>query len=836
MRRMGMAPMMLWALLIVAATEVAVMTGLAFLGVQDPFWASVLDGALLTVISAPLLYLGPVRTAAKRRVEEGMHQERSFMQAVLDTVPARVVVVDREGRVVYHNKTVEKTIGYALAEVKGELFWTRFLPPEELAGAMEVFGRLVSGAHPSEYENFLVSRDGSRSRIAWANTAVTDPDGSIRQVIGTGIDVTHLRDSEQELLRFKLGIERSHDVVFLTDIDGHILYVNPAFEKVYGYSETEVLGRTPRVIKSGMLPPAAYQDFWRALLSRQVVAGEIVNKTKDGRLLTVESTANPVLDQKGDILGFLAIQRDVTDRKRMEEALRASETRFRTLTEEIPIGVAVLSLDGRILYANRAICEFLGYPRDELLGEPVARFQHPEDRGRALRRIAEAARDAAREPAEYRLLASDGGLIPVEISSTRIEYEGVPALLSTVQDLSERRQLEEQFRQAQKLEAIGQLAGGIAHDFNNVLTVIQVSSDLLADAVASEDPETARDVEDLRGAVVRGKHLIRKLMAFARREELAFKPVDLGALVSEFAEPLQRLLPESIEVRLSVGDGLLPVWADARSMEQILMNFATNARDAMGGEGLMQVRVEPARLDEAGARRLGLTPGHFVRLSVTDTGVGMDEPTRAKIFEPFFTTKPVGQGTGLGLAVVYGLVKQHRGGIEVESERGLGTAMHVYLPAAEGQVISGTGGSEAIREIPGGSETILVVEDEPALRRAAQRCLERAGYTVLLAADGEEALELLKNRGRTVDLVVTDVVMPRLGGVELYHAARELDRSLRFLFATGYSSAEPGGLTDTGVPVLEKPWTAASLTRHVRDELDRGYQQRDPPAEPEPSP
>ena len=631
---------------------------------------------------------------------------------------------------------------------------------------------------------------------------------------------------ERDLLMFQLGIERSGDVVFLTDVDGKIVYVNPSFERTYGFTREESLGKTPRILKSGVLPQEAYDHFWNTLLAKKVFSGEIVNRAKDGGLVTVEASANPVLDEDGAIIGFLAIQRDVTDKQETQRALMASEKRFRTLMEKIPDGLGVLSQQGRILYANPAVSSMLGYPVEELQGKQVSEFQHPDDRERARQRAQELYRDSAEYISEYRLIHRDGTPIPVEMSSRIIEYDGEPALLATMRDLTERRQLEDQLRQSQKMEAVGQLAGGIAHDFNNLLTVIQTSSELIADSLPARVPELVTDVEEVRAAGKRGKSLIEQLLAFSRRGELRFESVDVGRLAQDFEPTLQRLLPEDVDIRIDVSDEPCTIYGNPGSLEQILMNLATNASHAMPSGGVLSIGVNPVRLTmEESVEHMAVSAGEFVCLSVTDTGVGMDEWTREKLFEPFFTTRSMAGGTGLGTAVVYGLVKQHGGTVRVESDVGRGTRVEVYLPVATG------GAARTAVEIPreqrpekhGGSETILVAEDEPALRRAAKRSLERLGYRVLLAADGEEAVQLYRNSADPVHLIMTDMIMPKMGGRALYQTLRQDDGDVKFLFASGYTAGDlqEKDLMEPHFPFLAKPWTIEELAQKVREVLDQ---------------
>ncbi len=746
-----------------------------------------------------------------------------FATAILEASAALIVVLDREGRIVRFNRACERLTGFSSREVEGKPVWEMLLPPEQIEAARREFAHLDVNDFPDERETHWLTKSGDRRLISWANNAVVASDGSIDYVIATGIDVTDHKRTEEDLAKFRIGIERSGEIVFLTDRDGHILYVNPAFEQVYRFDKEEALGETPRLLKSGLHNREFYTELWERLLAKESVSGEIINKTKDGRLLTMVSTANPVLDEEDKLVGFLAIQRDITESKKTEQALRASEERIRTLMEKVPDGVGVLSMDGRILYANPAICAMLGYSAEELAGRRVSDFQHPEDRARAAERIKALFQGGSESPSQYRLIHKSGGVVTAEITSRVIEYEGATALLSTVRDLTERLELEEQLRQAQKMEAVGQLAGGIAHDFNNLLTVVQVNTELLSDKLTEADGEVSADIKELTAAVARGKDLIEKLLAFSRREELRIEPIDLLRLITDFEPTLRRLLPENIDIQIETRHKEPIVLAGPGTVEQIVMNLATNARNAMPKGGRLRIAIWPARLDAADWFATGRTvPGEFCCLAVSDTGVGMDEVTQARLFEPFFTTRRSSGGSGLGMAVVYGLVKQLGGHVHVYSELGEGTTIKVYLPVAAPAVGVAPPASEAPTEVRGGSETILVAEDEPALRRAAKRSLERLGYSVLLAADGDEALEVFEAQRGRIDLVVSDVIMPKRGGRALYKELRERGVHVPFLFASGYTAGdiEESAQLDPGLPFLAKPWTLGELAQKIRQVLD----------------
>jgi nitrogen-specific signal transduction histidine kinase/CheY-like chemotaxis protein len=388
------------------------------------------------------------------------------------------------------------------------------------------------------------------------------------------------------------------------------------------------------------------------------------------------------------------------------------------------------------------------------------------------------------------------------------EHGGVAGTVTVARDVTERLTLEHQLRHAQKLDALGRLSGGIAHDFNNVLTAILAGAHLLSQNL-SDHPELAGDADEIRAAAQRGAELTRKLLAFGRRDMLERHPLDLVSVVGDTAAMARRLLPEHIEVKTALPPPPVTVRADHGALSQILLNLVTNARDAMPVQGRLEIALSRRRLNGR----------EYARLAVRDTGIGMDETTRAHIFEPFFTTKPPGAGTGLGLSIAYGLIQQHDGSIAVESEPGRGTTVTIDLPIVAESPIAPEP-VHATARVSGGAETILVVEDEDVIRTTARRVLGREGYRVLTARDGQEGLDVLR-RDPDIDLVITDMVMPRMGGAELSQLARRAGVRAPFLFTTGYPSVAgaAGGAPADGA-LLPKPWQPEDLLGKVRELLD----------------
>jgi PAS domain S-box-containing protein len=514
------------------------------------------------------------------------------------------------------------------------------------------------------------------------------------------------------------AIEQAPVSVVITDSEGRIEYVNPAFTRITCYQAEEALGSTPRLLKSGEQDAAFYRRLWTTILAGREWRGEVANRRKDGTLYTQRLLIAPVRDREGGLLGFVGIGEDVSERKRAEDELRATEQRYSGLVENV---------------------------NDAML-------------------------------------------------------------------------------QAQKLEGIGRLAGGVAHDFNNILAVIMGFGELIGDNL--EEHHVVRPwLQQVITAADRAADLTRQLLAFSRKQVMQRKPLDLNAVVRTLETMLTRLVGEDVEIEVRTGSDLGMVMADPAQLEQVMINLAVNARDAMPLGGRLTIETASAEFDEEyAAAHPPSAPGRFVMVAVSDTGIGMDAETQKRIFEPFFTTKPVGQGTGLGLATVYGIVKQSGGYIWAYSEVGRGTTFKVYLPRVEVEELGEADeAGVSVMAVPGGHETVLVVDDTESLRGLIRRLLEDRGYTVLTAPDGEEALSLVQERQLPIALLLTDVVMPKLGGRDLAKRLLALRPETRVLFMSGYTAGAVShqGILPVGTLILEKPFNGAKLARAVRDALDR---------------
>jgi len=537
------------------------------------------------------------------------------------------------------------------------------------------------------------------------------------------------------------------------------------------------------------------------------------------------------------ISGAMAFSQSQADKLVAESALRISERRFRALVEESWDAIALFAGDGTILYGSPATTRLLGYELTEFVGRNAMELIYPDDRAGVLVRLQEVmAAPRTRVHVAARVVHKNGTWRYLEgVFTNLLDDPSVGAIVNNYRDVTDRRILEEQVILSQKMEAIGRLAGGVAHDFNNILTAIGGYTDLLLADLPAGD-HRRHDVEEIYQAAQLSAGLTHQLLAVSRRQVLQPKVINLNALVPDIEKMLRRLIGEDILFATVLHPRLGNVRADPGQLEQVIVNLAVNARDAMPDGGRLTIETRDVELDEVYATdHPSVKPGRYVMLAVTDTGVGMDEETKARIFEPFFTTKVRGKGTGLGLATVYGIVQQTGGHIWPYSEPGLGTTMRVYLPRVDDPADPIEHLGDAALGAVGGTETILVVEDEAPVRAVTRQLLQRNGYTVLEAADGPAALALVDGEAgdRHIDLLLTDVIMPGMSGRELADQLRARRPNLRVLFMSGYTddAVVRHGMLEPGLAYLEKPFRPPTLLRKVRGVLQN--QDLEPQRNPE---
>ena len=621
---------------------------------------------------------------------------------------------------------------------------------------------------------------------------------------------------------FRLITENAADMIAVVDMEGNWIFNSLSYEKVLGYSLAEL--KTASSLAQ-VHPEDVDRVRQAAKEAQKTGIGlplEYRVRHKDGSWRMLESTASVIRNSKGNPEKLVIVNRDVTERERAAEALQRSESSFRSVVEDAPYGIYRASIAGDLILVNLALQKMLGYDsREELLQANVGTqiYRHAPEHERFIRTVVQ---EQYFKDVELEWKRKDGAPITVRCSGWPVRDEGgtVTYLEVFAEDVTERRVLERQLRMAQKMEAVGRLSGGIAHDFNNLLGVIIGYSQVLKRSLGSATP-LYEHAEEIEKAGQRAVSLTRQLLAFSRQQVLEPVILNLNTLVSDMEKMLPRLIGEDVTLELNLDPGLAQVKADHGQIEQVIMNLAVNARDAMLDGGKLTIQTANVELDLAYTRQHpGSRVGQYVMLAVSDTGTGIDPEIQSQIFEPFFTTKERDKGTGLGLATVYGVVKQSGGYIAVDSEKGKGACFSVYLPRVEQPVPTEikTAAPANIR----GSETVLLVEDAEPLRKLANMFLRDSGYNVLTAADGGEALEVARNHAGPIHLLLTDVVMPGINGRVLAERLAPRQPGMKVLYMSGYTDSfiAGHGVLEAGTHLLHKPFTQDVLARKVREVLD----------------
>ncbi|MGE3244471.1 MAG: PAS domain S-box protein [Pirellulales bacterium] len=705
------------------------------------------------------------------------------------------------------------------------VFWD---PVYRLAGLAKLSTAIISWttvfALVTTFPRFLAMRTPTQLEIeVEARTA------ELRQVNEALRREVHERALIEEQLReqrewLHVILSSLGEGIVVTDEDGRVMLLNPAGERLTGLRQEDAIGRPfddvmqTRADAAGRNGDSANHFSDSHLTSRQTVV-----LSRDGQERIVEQRSNPIRLADSQVAGHVLILQDVSDRIRSEESLRLRDRAIGAASQGILITDA--SSENQIVFASTGFQRVTGYEPHEVVGLNCRILQGPETDPIAVSRVREAIKDATPRTIELINYRKDGTPFwnELSISPIRDDHGQLTHFVGVQTDVTARKSLEDQLRQSHKIESIGLLAGGVAHDFNNMLTVINGCCDLAMNELSDESP-TMPLLREVRSAGERAANLTRQLLALSRRQHVSLQTLDLNQIVTEMEQMLRRLLGETIALEIDLAPGLWPVLGDRGRKQQVLLNLVLNARDAMPDGGSLTIASRNISLDETHSRtHLGARPGEYVVLEVADSGIGLDEATKARIFEPFFTTKASGRGTGLGLTVVHGIVTQAGGHVSVESQLGQGTTLQVYFPRFAGEQSSNLESPHEPRRLPSGTETILVVEDEDGVRSFVGQALTTCGYNVLMAANGDQAMEIASTAGQPIDLLVTDVIMPGIGGSDVARQFLELHPHARVLFISGYTDDTllRGGVVSEEVEFLDKPFTANVLAAKVRETLDR---------------
>ncbi|MDQ7785374.1 MAG: PAS domain S-box protein [Desulfomonilaceae bacterium] len=761
--------------------------------------------------------------ADRKRSEQALLESERKYKALFDESRDGVYAVLRRGEITAANGAFLEMFGYSRDEAIGLDIHDLYVNPADRATFQS---EIEKHGFVKDYEVEFRKKDGTQLSCLLTSSVQYADDGSIIGYRGIVRDDTERKRTEDALQesekRYRMLFEAASDAIYILQADGNepgrIISANAEAAQMHGYTIPELL--TMNIADLDTPESAAKVRDRMAQLQRGETLREVAaHRRKNGTVFPIEINAR--LIEVGNRRYILAIDRDVTEREKSQAALRESEQRLRLINDSSPVGVGIVQ-DGGYVYVNPSFAAMFGYDTaEQIVGLTVETLYASGGRDPTHERRSDSSAGKA-VPWHYEAIGitRSGKRFDLEAWGTEIEYLGTRSSLEFVLDVSEAKSLRSQLVQAQKMEAVGTLAGGIAHDFNNLLTIILGYSDLL---IAEKD-ESDKDYEDLKKVIQAARtagDMVQQILAFSRKTETKLRPINLNTHVQQVRKMLSRLIPKTITVELNLDPDLPTVNADPAQIDQVLINLAVNARDAMPGGGRLSIETKKIVLNGKADRvRVGDSEGPHALLMVVDTGVGMDGATMDRMFDPFFTTKRPGEGTGLGLAMVYGIVKSHEGHISCDSEPGRGTVFTICLPAhqLEGEVEVTTSAEVSAT----GSGTILLVDDEELVRQLGTRTLEKAGYTVIAVANGQEAVEVFKKKRNEIALVVLDLIMPVMDGNQCLDEILKIDPTAKVLIASGHcpDGSARDALERGAKRLVGKPYNLKDLIKAVREALD----------------
>jgi PAS domain S-box-containing protein len=793
------------------------------------------NGMVLDRYSAPVLgedgyHYGRIWTfrdiTERRRAEEALRESERKFRDLAEKSVAGIYVLRQDGVVRYVNVRCAEIFGYTVEEAVDRLSVRDVIFSGDLPLVQASIGKRTSGEMPSHHYEFRIVTKNGDIRYVEVYSSYTVYEGE-PAIVGTILDISERKSAENALMaseeRFRTFFNLPIVGFAITGADSRWIHFNDKLCEMLGYSRKEL----ERTTWMRITPPEdlarerpLFEDVVRGV--RNVTGLEKRYVRKDGSLVEAFVSTQVVRNPDGSIAYFASIIQDITAQKRAEGEIIKEREKLRTLSDNAPFGMVLIDKDGRFTYVNAKFTELFGYGLSDTpdgrtwfrKAYPDAEYRHTvistwlmdfHDPG-----------PTERKPRVFTVTCSNGIKKMIEFIPSKLASGDY---LMTCEDITELVRLESQLRQAQKMESIGTLAGGVAHDFNNILTTLIGYASLIQTKMDRDNPLRSY-VDQVLSASKKGADLTRSLLTFSRQQPVTLLPVDLNDAIRETQPLLKRLLTEDIYLGTSLTGEDTVVMADRSQMDQILFNLVTNARDAMPEGGRLTVETDIADMDSWFIEAHGFgEPGRYVLMTVADTGEGMDEATREKIFDPFFTTKETGKGTGLGLATVYGIVKQHNGYITVYSEPGHGTAFHIYLPAAMTKVETAI---DTAVPVGGGKETILIAEDDEEVRRIMREVLEEYGYTSVEAVDGEDAIDKFELH-RGIDLVILDSVMPGKNGRQAFEKIRAMDPNIKVLFISGYTRdvVLDKGIKDREFDFIAKPLILYRFLQKIREILDR---------------
>ncbi|MBW2093924.1 MAG: PAS domain S-box protein [Deltaproteobacteria bacterium] len=761
-----------------------------------------------------------------KKAQEKVGWDKAKLEAMLESIPEHMSMMDRDLNILWANETARRIFGESIVGRKCyEVYHGRGEPCEPYPC---ITLRAFEDGKPHEHDTRVIDREGKEiSFHCTASVALKDEEGNPVAVIEISRDITQLVAAQQALreseAKYRHLVAYAPSGIMEVDIPARkFTDVNDVMTKYMGYTREEFLGMDLFDILTERSRALHLERIKRMTAGEKMPENiEYEVKTKDGRELWLLVNSKISFDQEGKPVKATVVAHNITERKWAEKALAESQKKYRQVVENSIEGMLVTQ-NRKIVFANKAVCDFLGLSPEEVMAfDDPFEFIHPDDRELALENHLKRLRDEdALLRYSIRVVNPKGEVRWVEASGLKIVWEGGPAILNFYSDITERKRAEEererlqaQLEHIQRMETIGILAGGIAHDFNNLLMAIQGNVSLGLLDTSADSPVHER-LENIEEQVRQGSELTKQLLGFSRRRKYEVRPTDLSDVISNQNRMLGRT-KKDVKIHEEYSEDLWTADVDRGQIEQVLLNLYVNAWQAMPEGGDLYVEARNTVVNDYDARMHQVEPGRYVEVAVTDTGEGMSEKVRQRIFEPFFTTRERGRGTGLGLATVYGIIKNHGGFVTVESKKGKGSTFRVYLPASSHAVPEAQPGGE---DVVKGSETVLLVEDETAVLDVNKKMLQRLGYHVLAAENGEKALELYRDKKDEIDIVVLDLVMPGMDGNAVFKRIREINPHEKILVASGYGiEGYETGFTEAEYSgSLQKPFSIKALSRKMR--------------------
>jgi PAS domain S-box-containing protein len=772
----------------------------------------------------------------RKQAEQALKESEARYRTLFDLSPCAILLEDSSGRILEANEAICRSFGYSRSELVG-MHISMLVPPDQRHLVQEHASVILSGQNLfHEVDN--VAKDGTLHRMELRETTIHLPGGELGILVASN-DVTDRRSAERSLresedLHRKL-VSASPDAITMTDIESRITFLSPRARELFGIAKPEdAIGRSALDWVAPTDRGKAIENIEAILRTGKAIYQEFDLLKEDGTKFTGEISAALIQNFDGAPKGAIIITRDITKRKRAEEQLRV----LSLAVEQSPASIVITDTEGSIEYVNRMFEQVSGYERGEALGQNPRILKSGDTPAEEYAQLWQTLASGGEWRGEFRNKKKDGEsyLESAWISPVRNESGAIAHYVAIKEDISaqrkaqeelhlneaRRRELERQLLQSQKLESLGTLASGIAHDFNNILGIILGNAALIEDSAVPGDKTLTR-VTAIQRAADRGASLVRQLLTFARKSESVRKRVSVNETVTEILRLLRETIPATIELVPELDPALPDITADSTQIHQVLINLCVNARDAMPAGGRLIIATEERTREDVADEFPGSKALTYVCISVADTGIGMDKEVQQRIFDPFFTTKGPGKGTGLGLSLVYSIVEAHQGMISVDSKEGRGSTFRVFFPIVEdaGQGIDISG--EIDKEPVGGTETILLVEDEVLLAEMLHDVLTSKGYNVLVAPDGEAGLARFKANSNEIDIVLSDIGLPKIDGRELVKLMRGITPDVKVVLATGYlDPGEKARLLDAGVlDVVQKPYSAKSVLRAIRIALDK---------------